>query len=277
MVMSELAYHITMSLEDGRVIAPTTASQRTLARAIFAADRDRVLLTARAADTHLHLLPAAARRAAGELAWRVSKSLRRRLDLPSRFEPPDFKPIRDQYHLSNAFPYILRQDERHGIDIDPFAEASNLPDLLGLRLVGRYTADTVARLLPRIRPEDLARRLGIPLGQLLRGPISPDALEEIGDAAAAALGLSTLTGGSAEEMDARCAAVRLVGTRLSAPRLTVLLNTSLRTVRRLRKRPADPALLEAIARQLRLRTYRLANGTRRDDEVFLLGALRASG
>ncbi|RLB65158.1 MAG: hypothetical protein DRI90_02770 [Deltaproteobacteria bacterium] len=249
-----LGYHINMGLEDGRVIAPTTATQRTLARTVLASGGDYKLMAWRAADTHLHLSAACSRRRAGSWVRNLSTALRCRLGLPTRFTPAHFEPIVDQRHLYNVFRYVLRQDERHGIQLDPFAEASNIPDLLGMRSLGRYTGATVAQLLPRIRADELVARLGLTLPQLLEGPISDGARQQLSDAAAATVALPDLRQRLPESVAARRAAVAFVGDELTSQQLGALLDITARSVRRLRGQPADPRLMEAIARQLRLRT-----------------------
>jgi hypothetical protein len=194
----------------------------------------------------------------------MARALRSRLRLPAPFAPPHFEPVRDQRHLYNAFRYVLRQDERHELLLDPWAEASNLPDLLGLRLLDSHTASCVARYLPRIRPEELAARLGTTLDQLLHAPLPPSAFEHLADAAAAAFALPSLRGQGGETVACRCAAVHLASDQLSARSLAVALDTSVRTVRRMRLQQPDPRLVEAVARQLRLRVYGSPHGRQHD-------------
>lgn len=268
---NELGYHIRMSLADGRVITTCSSAQRLLARTVLGAGRDSCLLSFRSADTHLHLAAGCSRARAGQLVRVISSSLRRRLELPVGFTHPHFQPIRDQRHLDSSFWYDLRQDERHEIDIDPLAEASNLPDLLGLRLIGRYTVGNVSRLLPRVRPEALAHRLGVSIEDLLRGPISPRSMEQLADAAAASVAVPVLQGRDADVAEARRAAVHLLDGRLPRVHLARLLGTTSRHVRRMRVQPANPLLVEAIARQLRLRTAmnERARSVRRSPDALL--------
>lgn len=279
--MNDLGYHIRMSLADGRVIATSSSMHRRLARSVLAAGESKCLLSFRSADTHLHLAAGCSRVEAGALVRVIGFSLHHQLELPVGFTQSYFEPIRDQRHLNNAFWYDFRQDERHGIDIDPHAEASNLPDLLGLRLIGRYTAVNVGRFLPRVQPEQLARRLGISMDELLRGPISPSSIEQLADAAAASVAVPVLRGRAAEVVAARRAAVHLLDGSVPSERLAQLLGTTSRNVRRLRLQPADPLLVEAVTRQLRLRTAldERARSVRRASDALLLGrdADRADG
>ncbi len=251
--MSILGFHINIGLLDGRVIGSTTAAHRILARTVLTVDSPFPLLVFRAADTHLHIVSSASRRRAGAWVGSLCTALRCRLGLPVRFAPPHFEPIVDQRHLYNSFRYALRQSERHGFRLDPTMEASNLPDLLGMRLVGQDTVARVAQLLPRIRPAELASLLGVRLPQLLQGPIATDAPHLLVDAAAAAVALPDLSGQGADAVAARRAAVALVDSSLPTARLAGLLEVTPRAVRRLRQRSADPRLVVAIGRQLRLR------------------------
>ena len=252
--MHVLGHLLRMSLGGGRAIAATTGAKRTLARVVLEAGRPYRLLMARAVRDELHLVSACSYPEAVRFAYRVGHSLRGNSALPSLFVAPEVIPLRGRRQLCDAFWRGVRAPVARRDRSDPFGEASNLPDLLGLRLVGRHTAVCVERLLPRVAKADLATSLGVTLHQLTAGPISSRALEQLADAAAAAVAAPDLAGHSPQQRDARCAAVRLVGHALSAPRIAGLLRCSDRSVRGLAKEPADPLLVEAIARQLRLRS-----------------------
>lgn len=251
--MNEIGFHVRTSLEDRRVIAPGVAERRALARAVLRIGRDYRLAAFRAPDDHLHMLPLCDRRQAGQLVRRVEIALQRCLALPVGFEPPYIKPLADQRHGYGTFRYIMRQDEHHGLEVDPWGEASNLPDLLGLRLLGGYTSFTVGQFFPRITEEELASRLGIRAAQL-REPMRPDrALEDLAEAAAAAAALPDLRGRSAEVVAARQAAMVAVVPGVRASVLAKRLGVTPRVVQRQRALPHDPMLVEAVQRQLRLR------------------------
>jgi hypothetical protein len=147
--MSHIAIHLMLRLEDDRVIATSTAARRKITRSILRVGRPFGLVAFRAADTHVHLQALCDLRAAGQLGRRAAIALRRSLALPVRFKPCHVKPINDQAHLYRAFHYILRQDDHHDLNVDTYHEASNLPDLLGMRLVGRYTWENMRAHLPR--------------------------------------------------------------------------------------------------------------------------------
>ena len=223
--MSPLGFHITMRLRNSALLAVDAAAQRRLAVAVLQAARPFELLCFRAADDHLHLLCASPRAEAGELARRVEIALTLGLRHTSGFQPAHFEPLANSRHLRNTFSYVLRQDQHHGFGHDPFAEASNLPDLLGLRLLGLWTTVPVRRRIPRLVRSDLLALLGTP--DLNERPIDPTVLADAICAALALPGLHAPLPG-----EARCAAVHAAGDM------------------------PDPALVDAITSQLRLRSNR---------------------
>ncbi len=246
--MPPLAQHLMLRLRDDRVLVPSVRSRRVLATTVLRLAREVRLLAFRAADTHLHLAVACGRREAGELARRLEIGLQQRLGLEVGFAPAHLEPIQRQRHLRNTFTYVLRQEQRHGLASDPYHEASNLPDLLALRILGTWTAAHVRALLPRVGRADLLGFFGDP--DLEDETVSLDLLPE---AAAAAAGLTELSGRSAEVVAARRAAVQAAGLRLTARELAALLGIGERTVKRLRAQPAPEELAEAVELQLRLR------------------------
>jgi len=187
--MNPLGFHVRLRLRDDRVIAQSPAHRRALARIVLAQARRDRLLAFGVADTHLHLETGGDRAAAGQLARRIEIQTRLALPLPVGFSPAYFKPILNQSHLSHSFTYILKQESHHGLQSDLLHEASNLPDLLGLRLLGGYTVANVQAMLPRVRREALLEILGAP--GLADSPCPPAFLAE---SAAAALGLADLSG-----------------------------------------------------------------------------------
>src|SRR5262245_5666905 len=130
-----IGYLLMLRLQDDRVIAPSPAERRLLARTVLRMTRRCFLLVFALVDTHVHLEVArCTREAAGELARRIELSLGRLLELPVGFERARVKTIVDQAHLAAAFRYTLRQDRHHGVDVDPLRDATSLPDLLGMRV-----------------------------------------------------------------------------------------------------------------------------------------------
>ena len=244
--MNSLAQHLMLRLVDDRVIAPSLFSRRRLARCVLKLGRKAILLAFRLVDTHLHVLVKCDRRTAGELARRLEIALRQQLELPVPFATAHIKPVRDQRHLRHLFAYIFRQEEHHGVHVDPRFEASNLPDLLGLRTVGSYTLDNVREHLPRIKLDDLAAERGLRLRAEYQ-------LDELPNAAAAAMAIpGHPRRWSRLAVAARRAAVHVAGSALATPRLARMLGVSERTVRRLRSEPVPAELVRAVELQLRL-------------------------
>lgn len=248
-----IGYHIRLRLRDSRVIAPTIEHRRALARIVFAQAQQERLLAFCVPDNHGHLLSATNRREAGRLAHRVEVSAKRRLGLEVGFARAYFESIRDQRHLKNAFIYILRQNQRHGVQSDPFCEGSNLPDLLGLRLLGQFTAIHVRSLLPRIRRWELIDCFGMDGLQLERAPLAEAPPEMVMDAATAVLALPSLVGRNDAITDARTIIVHCLGKFLCQRELAYMLQISTRTVCRLAQRPLDHRLLRAFELQMALR------------------------
>jgi len=252
-----LGYHVTCRLVDSRVIAPEPEMRRVLSRIVLDQGRAYGLLSHNTVDTHLHMQPTCDRKAAGELTRRVEIQAKIKLGLDVGFGQPNYEPIRDQRHLRNTFDYVLGQSPHHGLDWDPFFEASNLPDLLGLRVIGAYTANNVRRMLPRIRRENLLACLQVPELEPADGP--PTLLVE---ATLAAAGLGTLRGKNAETLEAKRALVQAAGPATPTAVLADLLELSPRGVnllrQGLRQRPADERLVMAIRLQLGLRRLRAA-------------------
>lgn len=242
-----VGHHVRLRARDDRVVAPSPAERRVLARTVLEHGRECRLLTFRAADTHSHAEVACSREAAGEFARRVSISLTLRLGVECGFQPAWIGPIHDQRHLLATFWYILRQRDHHGLESDPWHEGSNLPDLLGLRPLGVYTAANVRELLPRVHRGELIEVLG----DDLTGPIDVDSLA---DAAAAAACLPDVSGNGPLATAARAAATQAVDA--TSDRAARLLGVSTRTVRRLRGMKVPAELVQAVARQLSLRGAR---------------------
>jgi hypothetical protein len=231
-----------MRTTDGRVICSSREDRRLLARAVLAQVAPHGLLAFRCADTHLHLLLACLRARAGKLACHVQGALTRRLDLACGFERAKIKPLNDQSHAYGSFRYILRQEQHHGIACDPLHDASNLPDLLGLRLLAPDCRANVGRVLPRISDDELRGYLDV-----MNAPRA-DTAATLCDAAAAALALPDLRGSDRQTIRARCALATLLP-RQNAE-LARLWGTSVRSVQRARRQSADPALLATIERRI---------------------------
>lgn len=241
-----LAWHVTHALSDRRVLASSPGELRVIARTVIEAGGD-ALLAFRGSDNHVHSVFAGDRAAAGRFGRHVATALHHRLRPPVPFEPTDFRPIRTQGHLVNCFDYVLGNAEHHGAAHDRLFEASNLPDLLGLRSLGAATRARVRAMLPRV---DRARLLGLLGVDTLAPSFAP---EHLVAAACAATAIATLNSRSPDAMAARVAALHAGAPHLSVQELVALLGIPARTARRLRAEPAEPALLTAIGLQIDLR------------------------
>jgi len=252
-----LGYHIIIRANSGRVLAPGGRERRIVARSVLHRGREFGLLTFRAPDTHLHSLNAAGRDAAGEFARRVETSLTRQLDVEGGFADPRFIPIEHQRHLERVFRYIQNQRAHHGVELDPWHEASNLLDLLSFRLLGRYTIRSVRTRLPRVTREELEAFLGCPVLE-----VEDPTPEEAAEVVATAAGLVELGGHSREANRARRAVLEAVGRRATTSQMAEALSVSASTIKRLRSAPVDTKLVAAIRRQVGLRRQLRQSGER---------------
>ncbi len=248
-----IAHHVVLRLRDERVLCRTDADRRRVARSFLERDPTFNLLAFRTVDTHLHALLAVAASLALEFARRVEISIELALRPGSPFAPAYAKPIETQRYLSNAFDYILDQEQHHGLTSDPLHEGSNLPDLLGLRLTGGFTTGLVRGFLPRVRRADLIARL--PGGEALDSdePMGYVHLPHLPAAAAAAACLPHVRGRRPEAVAARAAAVAIAEEFTGPATAARALGISRAAVKRLRLLQPPPALVEAVRRQARLR------------------------
>ncbi len=231
--------------KDDRVIARSPAQRRAFARVVLAHGKEFGLFVFRQVDTHGHAGADCSRTDAGRFARRVQSALTQVLPVEGGFAPAQYKDIADQRHLDHLFDYILEQQNHHGAFVDPFHDASNLPDLLGLRTTGVYTAQQVRALITRGR---LLRHFGV---EDLDGRLVDFAL--LADAAAAAVGLSRLSPRCHVSAAARHAAVHVAGDAVQASAVSELLAIGTRHVTRLRARQPSDALVGTVRRQLFLR------------------------
>ncbi len=243
--MPPVGQHLILRLNSNAPVATTHEERRVLSRAVLDKGREANLLAYGLPDTHLHVCAACSRKEAGELSRALTCSLSRRLTLKSSFSPPRFKDIDDASHLRNTFDYVLRQDEHHGVDCDPMREATNLPDLISLRICGAYTRANVHRFLPRVALEWLLHLFG--LKQL---GLRDDPLDKVVLATLLAAGLRDLEGSSDEVRRARRAAIEVFGDRLPPGEVARRVGTGRRNLYVVRGQTADPELVVAIRRQL---------------------------
>jgi hypothetical protein len=248
-----LGYHVIQRLEDDRVLVRDSAARRVYAATVLRLGKEAGLFCFGLPDNHSHVGLECDRATAGRFAQRLGTALRKRLDLPVPFAPARLRKIRDQGHLTNAFGYIAAQAAHHGVDADPWLEATVVPDLLGLRVIGSYVLPRVRALLPRLRREHLLAKLGV--GLLERG----HDLKDLADAAAAIIAQPTLVGRTVRVLAARHAAIAVARAEgATAARIAELLGRSPRSVRRSMRKDAKAAYVRAVGLQLGLRAIRAA-------------------
>jgi hypothetical protein len=248
--MQPIGYHVTCRLKDSRVIAPTPEKRRLLSRTVLEKTADHQLLAFNGPDTHLHMELVEPRAVCGRVVQHTEITIKARLKIPIGFDEAEFKPILSQGHLYRAFHYILSQEPHHGLVRDPFHEASNLSDLLGLRVLGAFTARHVRELLPRIKREDLLPHLGVLETTAWKPASGP--IELLVPATLAAAGLQTLTR-DAEGRRARRAAIEVAGPDVPRGLLASMLAIERTTLRRSSQLEVDEKLIKAIALQIGLR------------------------
>ncbi len=246
--MSPLGHHLRMHALDNRALVRSALERRTLAKVVLGLGRDYGLLAFCAPDTHLHLEVLCGREAAGRLGQRVGSSLKQRLGVPVALESYRPEPIRTQAHLKNTLRYILTQHDHHGLSLGITIESTNLPDLLGGGLLGRYTRDALRRCLPRVTGGILMSWVGVDRLSPADGP-----LEALAEGTCAATGLPDLRGRAAATLDARRALLEVLGERLRPEAAARLLGIGRRTLFTLRKRSVSPNLVSAVRWQLGLR------------------------
>ncbi len=260
--MHELAWHLMFRTDDDRVLAPSPEARRALARTVYRVADGVGLLAFGAADTHLHLVVVCTRARAGRLAQQLTLALRAQLGIPVGFSRTRFREVRDQHHLRNVFHYVLGQRKHHGLNTDPFLDASSMPELLGARLLRTESVALARELLPREGGGGLLRHLG--LAQL--EPCTE--LVEPVDATAGALGLGSLDDHRALGLVGRAAVVELCGEELSNIELQALLERSANTICRLRHLEVPPELIRAAQLQMAMRKHL------REEHASQLGAWR---
>jgi len=239
-----LGQHIRCRLENSAFIANSLEKRRLVASTILSLGQPYDLMSFGLADTHLHMGNAGDRDGT-ELARRVEISLTLKLKRGVGFRKVKVTEVHDQWHLERVFGYVLEQDEHHEVHADPLREATNIPDLLGMRVTGRYTIGNVRKTLPRVSRARLLRLLGVDELVPADGP-----LEHIEPAAAAALCLPDLAGRSELALTGKRAVIKIVGDRLNTTQLGDLLGLHRTTINRLRRRPVDFEVVKATRLQL---------------------------
>jgi len=261
--MSELGFHVMLRSDDDRVLAPSPALRRDLARSMYRVAAGFPLTAFGAADNHLHLEVLGDRAMAGDLAHRVMCSLHWALDLPVEFAPVRHKRLEDQGHKRSTFHYALNQRNRHGVQSDPFLDASSLPELLGMRVLDPGDSVRLVREhFPRLQRSGLLRHLGPEVLEpasdaQVRTLVDAGRADLLRDSAAGAVGTANLQGRPPEAVAARTALVQLLAACCTAREIGDLVERTSSVVRRARYRPWQPSLEHATRLQLALRLWLL--------------------
>jgi len=250
-----IAHHVIMRSSDDRTVAVDTRELRRAARSLAERDPELGLVAFGGGGSHFHAIVVGTVEAVAEYARRVAISLNLALRPGSRFARYTVEPIRTRSHLIHALRYVWRQDDRHGRGIDRFREATNLPDLLGLRFLADFTIPRLRRLLPRWSRADILASL--PDGKALdeKRPLRLTDMQDLPDAAAAVFALPSLRGNRPDAAVARAAGVQTALQHLTIGQTARLLGLSERTCRRLATKPVPRKVLAAVEGQLRIRAH----------------------
>ncbi len=229
------------------MIAPTKQQRFEIVNIISGLANKYQILTWRLVDTHIHLLVVQSRESAGKLTQVLETVINKRLNLAIGFSPGFIKPIANQNHLLQTFQYIMRQEDHHQTLIDPFHDASNLPDLLNLRVFEKPLYNHISDYLPRIKRSTL-------LHFLKRDPtLETKSYKDLREAIKSATGIYHLKKNIGIVRKAKRAALFLSKKDLSPVQQAGYLEISTRTIRRLKQKPPEPSLVSAIKAQLAMR------------------------
>jgi hypothetical protein len=247
--MDDVGHQCVMRLRRDRVIAPTEAERRLLARTVLTVGRDFPIVAFRFGDTHGHMAVAAAEEIAAECARRIESALKQRLRLPVSFARVEITPIRDVWHMKNVVRYTFTQDEHHGFQNDPLHEASSLPDALGWRAIDTRTPFKLKEQQPRLRKAHL-------LGMVrMADPDGPPRWDgDWQDAVAAAICRADGSGKHRDSRAARSALVHLAIDSFGPAEIRDRLEVSARAYSRLLEITPSAAVTRAVRQQLVLRS-----------------------
>ncbi|MBN1334890.1 MAG: hypothetical protein JXB39_02915 [Deltaproteobacteria bacterium] len=234
------AFLLHLHSPEPRPFAPTLAARRALASIVLDVGDSWGILGFRASGSNLRILAACGRPDAGRLAQATAVALRRTLGLPrlgrTRLEA-----------VSDGLPDRLRSILADPGDRDPFHDASALPDLVGLRVLGDGARARAGTLAPGIGRDAWLALLGVPDLQPSDDPAF------LADGAAAAVGLPDLASNLPRAVAARRAVVAIAWPRLGLPEVADLLAVTRRAAHNYRSDGAHPALVEAVRLQAGLR------------------------
>jgi hypothetical protein len=206
------------------------------------------LVAAACADTHGHGLTLCSEAEARAFARILETSLTKSLGIAVGFAEVSSKPVLDLPQLYNTFGYVLRQSVRHNLRWDDAFDATNVPDLLGMRLCGAYAQELVGCHLPRVRRVDLLELFDLKTLEPANGPT-----ELFVEATCAAVGRDEIRSRCREARMARRALLEVASGQISHRTLARMIGVSHSSLSRLQNVPVDPRLIRAIRLQLDLR------------------------
>jgi hypothetical protein len=231
--MAATLYHLSVLSEGGRTIFTRPGSLLRAVRRIALHLGSRNLWFS-VADTHLHAVVEATPDEVGVLRRDIKCTLDG-LGLED-FQPPRTRPILDQRHLENCWPYVVGNRQKHGIVGAGFKD-------VGARILDGFDRTKWKAHLPRRSLGDQLQALGVPA--TASAPASQERVAALGSAAvvraaAATIGWPDLTGRTPSVVAARGAALR-VGCAAGIPRreLAEALGVGRHTARRMTVRKAD--------------------------------------
>jgi len=245
-----IGWQLIVRRRDDSVLAPTVIEQRAFAACVTRIARGHALLAFDAPGGHSHMPGLFDRAEAGRLARALLVGLGRVLGQAGDFEPVRLRPINDQAHARSLFRYALNQPQRHALSPDPLRESSALPDLMGLRVTGRWMRLVVAQRLPEVQRHHLAELLGVEPRDL-----DDSNIRCLADAAAASIARPSLCGRTQDVVAARAAAIQLARRDFRTRSIADALGVSSRTVQVFTQVDVDPYLLKAVQDQWHLRSW----------------------
>lgn len=243
--MSPIAWHVSLALDPKTCSLDDPASCRLLARTMLECGEPFGLLAFRVHDHTLRVLVQASQSSTQDFARHLRICLAHRMDLGSDFQRVRLSAVVGPQQLYWQLLHVLRGP---ALPVhDPLAEASNLHDLLGLRVIGRATRLRLVALLPELDPASLQSLL--PVSDFATAPIIDELLT---DSAAAAACVAHVDVSGADGRRARAALhlarVVLRTRRGRGPRVTA------RALQELLAERNGQELVDAVLRQTRLRS-----------------------
>ena len=158
-----MAIHIRSRLWDSSLLIRDAAMARQVARIVLIIGAAYGLVLFAIAGDHAHFVLLTDRKTAGRFARAVEAALTMICQHQPGFRPAAFFDVATEGHLENLVAYVLGQHRKHGLEGDPLLEATNLLDLLSIRLVDPACAARLAAAVPRIDRTDLVAHLGAEL------------------------------------------------------------------------------------------------------------------